>query len=383
MDEDGNPWAVKTLDPNQVNREKLKRFKNEQAFCSKDQHKNIITVTDHGLVELEGTEVPFVVMPLYDCSLRPLVGSEQLAPDKVLPAFDQILSGVEAAHRLGVVHRDLKPENVLFRNRDGRFVIADFGIAHFAADDLATLIETQPSARLANFQYAAPEQRARGAQIDARADIYALGLMLNEMFTGELALGTGYQTIGSVVPRYAYLDDLVASMLHQSPGERPPSIEAIKNELIGRRNDFIERQKLDELRRRVVPTTEASDPLIDDPPRLIDAKWGAGVLSLKLSRPVNKAWIRVFKTMGYHEAFLGSAPENFTFHDDQALVPVETHLAQQVIDHFKGWLPMANNAYANEVIQAARRAEEEERRRLVQQIAEAEHRERINRGLRI
>jgi serine/threonine protein kinase len=80
--------------------------------------------------------------------------------------FSQLLDGVEAAHLQQVVHRDLKPENVLHDTKSDQLTVADFGIAQFEEEELYTLIETTPNRRLANFQYAAPEQRNRGAAVD-------------------------------------------------------------------------------------------------------------------------------------------------------------------------------------------------------------------------
>jgi serine/threonine protein kinase len=125
----------------------------------------------------------------------------------------------------------LETRNVLVLE-GSRLAIADFGVARFAEEELYTLVETGKNTRLANFLYAAPEQRNREADVDQRADIYALGLILNEMFTREIPHGTGYKVIGSVAPQYAYLDDLVTQMLRQSPDDRPASIEVVKRELI-------------------------------------------------------------------------------------------------------------------------------------------------------
>lgn len=99
-------------------------------------------------------------MPLFDVSLRTLM-REGVDPEKILPYFGQILDGIEAAHLFKVVHRDLKPENILFHKGTGTRVIADFGIAHFQEERLITAVETKDGDRLANFLYAAPEQRVR------------------------------------------------------------------------------------------------------------------------------------------------------------------------------------------------------------------------------
>jgi serine/threonine protein kinase len=111
----------------------------------------------------------------------------------VLPLFSGILDGVEAAHLLRVTHRDLKPENILCDEKSLP-VVADFGIAHFEEDIIATAVKTPAGAKMANLSYSAPEQRMRGAAVDLRADIFALGLILNEMFTRSVPQGVGYAT---------------------------------------------------------------------------------------------------------------------------------------------------------------------------------------------
>lgn len=123
-------------------------------------------------------------------------------------------------------------------------VVADFGIARFEEDELFTAAETRDDARMANFIYAAPEQRIRGGIVDRKADIYALGLILNELFTGALALGTNYKAISSVANDYWYLDDLVEKMLQQDPDLRYHDVEALKKELIARGAESVSMQNM-------------------------------------------------------------------------------------------------------------------------------------------
>ena len=93
-------------------------------------------------------------------------------------------------------------------------------------------MNTKPQDRLANFEYAAPEQKPSGnREVDRRADIYALGLMLNEMFTGEIRSGSGFKMIGDVSSEYACLDDLVDCMVQQQPENRPQTIGDVENYL--------------------------------------------------------------------------------------------------------------------------------------------------------
>jgi serine/threonine protein kinase len=76
---------------------------------------------------------------------------------------------------------------------------------------LLTLVATEPAERLANFAYAAPEQRAIGETVTGKSDVYSLGLILNEMFTKHLAIGIGYTSIAAISPNYGYLGNLCTS----------------------------------------------------------------------------------------------------------------------------------------------------------------------------
>jgi serine/threonine protein kinase len=243
-DDDGRVLAIKCLDPDKATIEKRKRFKTELSFCSRNQHRNIITVVDQGLASVKGRETPFYVMPYYSLTLRGLLEAG-ISHERILPFFSQILDGVEEAHSKNIWHRDLKPENILHDSTGESLLIGDFGIAHFGEEELYTLVETGPRDRLANFQYAAPEQRVRGRTVDHRADIYALGLILNEMFTGEILQGAGYKRISEVAPALAFLDDVVDAMVQQSPDKRPNSISEIKRTLGARGDNLVALQEPD------------------------------------------------------------------------------------------------------------------------------------------
>lgn len=383
VDESKYEWAIKTLDPSKATKEKRKRFKNEWLFCSRNLHPNILTVSDHGLIQDDKENSAFFIMPKYDCSLRKLM-SDGVKHENILRLFGQILDGVEAAHLQKVFHRDLKPENILYDSQKNALVVADFGIAHFIEEDIYTTVETAPRARLANFQYASPEQRKQGSTVDHRADIYSLGLILNEMFTGEIPQGTSYKTIGSVSGEYAYLDDIVSEMLRQSPDERPVSIERIKNELIARKNEFITHQKLSQLKKEVIPVSEIDDPLINDPPRLIAADWNNNKLILKLSCQVNEKWIWALHNMGgTYSSVLGKDPHSFDFRGDSARVKAEHHEVQQIIDYFKEWLPKANMVYKRRIEREKKQEEQAQREKLQQEIEQQVLRAKVLGSIRI
>lgn len=226
-DEHGQEHAIKYLKPSEVTDRKSRRFRNELRFCMRNTHPSIISISDWGLYKVDDQEVPFYVMPVIPETLNDLLRRNP-SPEVLLDAFRQVLDGIETAHAAGIWHRDLKPKNVLYNPETGLAVVTDFGIAHFNEDLLQTQIDTLPRERLANFRYAAPEQRTPGASIDHRADIFALGLILYEMFTGELLQGTQHRKIASIRPDFSYLDPVVERMICQSPSDRYPSIAEVR-----------------------------------------------------------------------------------------------------------------------------------------------------------
>jgi serine/threonine protein kinase len=377
-DGDGQRFALKIL--RAASTAQRKRFKNEIAFCSKKPSPHIVSVIDDGFVGIGEERLPFYVMPLYGGTLRTLLGAG-LPGDRVLPYFAQILDGVEAAHILDVVHRDLKPENILHDPASDALVIADFGIARFTEEALFTAVETRAQDRLANFLYAAPEQRVRGREVGPRADVYALGLILNEMFTGEVLQGSGHKLIGSVTPEYAYLDALVDLMVRQSPDDRPSSIAAIKRELIARGNDFVSQQRLDRLRSTVIRESEIDDPLIADPIRPVRVDYSDdGRLDFELSQVPTPQWVRAFVSQGSYAAVMGSDPSRFGFLENHALVPVNGGQAgaiQMVANHFRNYVRAANALYEAGVRDAQRRAQEDQREALRRQTELEERRQRV------
>lgn len=228
----GNPYALKYLSPDKVTEIKVKRFRNELAFCSKNICPNIIRIIDEGFIRLEDIKCPFYVMPIYQKTLRNLI-TEGIQADEVLTIYSQILNGVKTAHSKVVWHRDLKPENILYDPVNKQIVIADFGIAHFEEEQLLTTVLTGPHDRLCNLQYAAPEQRRKGSNVNHKADIFALGLILNEMFTRVVPEGSSFKKISDFFPAYSYLDEIVDEMIRQTPEERLDSIDIVIKKIEG------------------------------------------------------------------------------------------------------------------------------------------------------
>lgn len=366
IDTDGQQYAIKLLDLKRVSDEKRKRFKNEIVFCSKNQHANILSVIDYGLQN----GAPFYVMEYYSKTLRSLL-KEAVGPEICMKIFYNILDGVEAAHWSSVWHRDLKPENILYDSSKQCAIVADFGIARFTEDLMITNVETRKDSRLANFQYAAPEQRKPGGTIDQRTDIYSLGLILNEMFTHDVIQGSGYKTIGSVSPQYAYLDPVVDLMVRQDANDRPPSVSEVKRLLSLYGNEFIAQQRISKLDKTVIREHEIDDPLVVDPVRVIDRDLSDNMMIFRLNHDVSKYrdWVECFRNQQGYEMYPGEfQPNLFNFSGQEAMI--KTFKADQKrIEMFKTYVANANNAYRMKKLTEEKKRVDEEQRLLSEKKA--------------
>lgn len=376
---------MKLLDPSNVNHQRNKRFRNELMGCNKINHRNIIKVLDWGFVVKEDKQCPFYVMPYYQSTLRALIASA-LEVDKVLPRFVQILDAVECAHLNGIIHRDLKPENILFNPESNTLVLCDFGIAHFSEDFLYTNVETKKTERLANFQYAAPEQRERGGSVDTKADIFSLGLMLNEMFTGKVPAGTGFRRIGQVAQDFGYLDDLVERMMQQDPKARPQSVKEVKNYLIGKKNEFVVVQRLDELKNTVVSESEIDDPLVISPPKLTDVDYQLGEVLFILHPRPTMDWFMTLQRTTPATYTMGFGPQDFQFYREgiiSILTLSEPDHVQWVVDIFKRYVGLANNDYKEMRLSQHRQREREKREEIQRQIEAEETRLKLKQSIKL
>ena len=158
-----------------TNEQLLERFHSEVRIARQVSHPNVCRVYDLG----EADGVPFISMEYVDgedlASLLQRIG--RLPSDKALEIARKLCAGLAAAHERGVIHRDLKPQNIML-NKRGEVIIMDFGLAA-VADQLHGA-----EARNGTPAYMAPEQ-LRGDSVTAKSDIYALGLIFYELFTGK------------------------------------------------------------------------------------------------------------------------------------------------------------------------------------------------------
>ena len=161
------------------------RFTREARALARLSHPHIVGVHEFG--ERDG--LYYFVMEYVDgVNLRQAMAGEGLSPQQALAIVPQICDALQYAHDQGVVHRDIKPENVLL-DREGCVKIADFGLAKLVVRTAGDRTLTRQGLVMGTPHYMAPEQLETPADVDHRADIYSLGVVLYEMLTGELPLG--------------------------------------------------------------------------------------------------------------------------------------------------------------------------------------------------
>ncbi|MFN2400225.1 MAG: protein kinase [Gemmatimonadaceae bacterium] len=176
------------------------RFLQEIRVSANLTHPNIVALYDSG----EADDVLYYVMPLLQGeTLREVITRErQLPVDRAIAIAQNVARGLEYAHRQGVIHRDIKPENVFLH--EGQPIILDFGIALALATAGADRL-THPGSFLGTLSYMSPEQAAGDRELDARADVYALGCVLYEMLAGDSPFtGSNAQSV-------------IAKILHETP----------------------------------------------------------------------------------------------------------------------------------------------------------------------
>ncbi|WP_235536017.1 Stk1 family PASTA domain-containing Ser/Thr kinase [Nocardioides sp. Root190] len=209
-----------------------RRFVREARSAARLSHPNVVAVYDQGRDDTGDGTIYLVMELISGHTLRDTITKEApMSPERALAILDPVLSALAAAHRAGLIHRDVKPENVLIAD-DGRIKVADFGLAK------AVSAETQHTATngvlIGTVSYLAPElvveQRA-----DARADVYAAGVILFELLTGtkphtgETPIAVAYRHVHHDVPAPstlapalpAYVDALVARATTRDPSLRP------------------------------------------------------------------------------------------------------------------------------------------------------------------
>ena len=216
-------------------KERVRRFQQEARAASALNHPNIITI--HEIGEAEGRH--FIATEFIDGeTLRAPLSRSRLSLGVMLDVAIQVASALVAAHKAGLVHRDIKPENIMVRRDDGIVKLLDFGLVklteksanHITDSALPTrvLVKTNAGVVMGTVSYMSPEQ-TRGVEVDARTDIWSLGVLLYEMVAGRLPFA------GETA------SDIVASILKTEPPsltrlapEAPAELERILSKTLAK-----------------------------------------------------------------------------------------------------------------------------------------------------
>jgi predicted Ser/Thr protein kinase len=209
----------------------VRRFQREAKVLAGLSHPHVVEVLDQG--ETDG-RLWFAMEFVRGENLRRRIERGPLPLDEAARIAGEIASALDYAHGRGVIHRDLKPENVLL-GEDGRVRLVDFGLLRLARDTAteATTRLTRTDVILGTYEYMAPEQRRGSSEADARADVFALGVILYECLTGRLPLGRfpPASDLAPGVPRA--VDGVVHRALAPEPGDRFAGARAFADALRG------------------------------------------------------------------------------------------------------------------------------------------------------
>ncbi|MER7461867.1 protein kinase [Streptomyces sp. NPDC097981] len=247
--------AIKTLHSDLGREQSFReRFRREAQAVAKLSHTNIVSVFDTGEGEVtfpsgagDAAVMPYIVMeyvegqPLGSVLDADVRQYGAMPADKALKVTADVLAALETSHEMGLVHRDIKPGNVMMTKR-GVVKVMDFGIARAMQSGVTSM--TQTGMVVGTPQYLSPEQ-ALGRAVDARSDLYSVGIMLFQLLTGRIPfdadspLAIAYAHVQeepvapsainrSVTPA---MDALVARALKKNPNERFPTAAAMRDEV--------------------------------------------------------------------------------------------------------------------------------------------------------
>jgi serine/threonine protein kinase/tetratricopeptide (TPR) repeat protein len=283
--------ALKFLPPHLMSSPELKeRFLIEAQAAAALNHPNICVIYEVG----ESSEHPYIAMEYVEGeTLKDTLRKGSLAASEALAIVSQVAAGLGEAHGKGIIHRDVKSANIMVTAK-GQAKVMDFGLAKFSGGSSLTKSQTT----LGTVAYMSPEQ-ARGGELDARTDIWSLGVVLYEMLSGKLPFRGDHDQ--AVI--YSILHDEPESLIKARP-DAPPGLEQVLGQALAKKP--AERyQSMDEFREDIEAVAEGLKPLKARPaPRKI---FGIRTVYAYAALCVALALIFGFNVGGLRDRILGRA----------------------------------------------------------------------------
>src|SRR6185503_17812010 len=270
--------------------QRMHRFVQEAKTASALNHPNILTIYE--IEEIDS--INLIATEFIDGeTLRARIQRATISPNEALDIATQIASALSAAHEAGIVHRDLKPENIMLRRHDGIVKLLDFGIAKLSEPEAKgtergfpninteaktrPLMNTAPGTVMGTMGYMSPEQ-ARGLEVDARTDIWSLGVVLYEMIAGRTPFSeaTATDTLVAVLqkeppPLAQFASDtpeavewLITKALRKDKEERYQTTKELLSDLRALKHQLDLQVELD----RSLPVSPSPRLPVPTPPRL-------------------------------------------------------------------------------------------------------------------
>ncbi len=225
------PVAIKVLSKKLAdNSEVLRRFNRESRIIAKLANPHIIHVIDRGLTS---KDMPYFVMEYVEgTDLAQAIKQNCLDFNRKLELVIQICKALSYAHKNGVIHRDIKPANVLIDHENNARML-DFGIAQFYIDEDVDNTElTLPGIIMGTIPYMSPEQQLAACEVTLLSDIYSLGVLMYELFTGIKPIGS-FKAPAELDPSIpVQLESLIIQCMEQKPEKRPSSADDIVAQLL-------------------------------------------------------------------------------------------------------------------------------------------------------
>ena len=187
----GKTYVLKLL--HTCNEVKISNFEKEIKLQKGINSKYIVKCVDSGkkCFGKQRNPRPFYIMEEYDSTLEDLINENRITPLSAYKYSLQLCKAVKAMHKnkKPIIHRDIKPENILYDKKNDNLLIGDFGLAHIDSKN-----KSINEGFVGNIDYHAPEQKLRGKnKVGTYTDIYSLGLIINVLFTKEIAQGENYK----------------------------------------------------------------------------------------------------------------------------------------------------------------------------------------------